>query len=110
MNWDLKSYFAEFNGPAMSSFKIQLEKDTAMLLKRASGVETLNQENAADWEAVFLLDEELGARSRMQRMPISKPFQNALPFPPRSSAWNTCAKERSSRCHRSRKRLPLTSV
>jgi oligoendopeptidase F len=62
MNWDLKPYFEEFNGPAMSIFKTQLEADTANLLKQASKLGTLNSNNAESWEAVFLKDEELGTR------------------------------------------------
>lgn len=46
----------------MSSFKAKLEQDTARLLKRASKLDTLNAENAEDWETVFLKGEELGTR------------------------------------------------
>jgi oligoendopeptidase F len=62
MNWDLKPFFPEFNGPEMSSFKTKLVEDTADLLKRASDLDTLNQKNADAWESIFLADEELGTR------------------------------------------------
>ena len=62
MNWNLESYFPAFNGPEMVAFKEQLQIDAAELLDRASALDTLNRENADDWEAVFLTDEELTTR------------------------------------------------
>ena len=34
MDWDLTSYFPEFNGPEMLNFKAALRKDLAALRKR----------------------------------------------------------------------------
>lgn len=62
MNWDLTSYFSEFNGTDMRKFKIALEKDIRACLKKAGGLKSLSKKNAPDWEAVFLKSENIVSR------------------------------------------------
>ena len=62
MNWDLTSYFPEFDGEEMRTFKGELKADLAALLEKASGVPELKVDNQEDWEAVFLQYEDLNAR------------------------------------------------
>ncbi len=62
MNWDLTSYFPEFNGPDMAQFKEALRKDIAALLKTAEILAPLKEENQAEWEAVFLKSEDIFTR------------------------------------------------
>ena len=62
MTWDLTSYFPEFNGPEMLRFKEALWCDVASLRNQAVALEPLNRKNAADWELVLLLNEDIARR------------------------------------------------
>jgi oligoendopeptidase F len=59
MDWDLTSYFPEFNGPEMRRFKEDLERDIASLRKEATALPSLDHESQAEWEKVFLKNEEI---------------------------------------------------
>ena len=59
MDWDLTSYFAEFNGPAMRQFKEALQRDMAAARQQAAALGPLAADNADAWEAIFLLAEGL---------------------------------------------------
>lgn len=59
MDWDLTSYFPEFNGPEMRRFKEGLQKDIASLREEATGLPSLDQESEANWEKVFLTNENI---------------------------------------------------
>ena len=59
MDWDLTSYFAEFDGPAMRQFKDELQRDIATAREQAAALAPLAEDNADSWEAVFLLTEGL---------------------------------------------------
>lgn len=62
MNWDLTSFFPEFNGTDMRKFKASLEKDIKACLKKARVLKPLTKKNAPDWEAVFLKSENIVSR------------------------------------------------
>ena len=62
MNWDLTSYFPEFDGPEMVQFKETLEKEIAELLETAAALDPLKEDNQAEWEVVFTRFEDLLAR------------------------------------------------
>lgn len=62
MNWDLTSYFPQFDGPEMRQFKLDLQRDTDALQKRAATLADLTSESAEEWEEIFLAYEELTAR------------------------------------------------
>ena len=62
MDWDLTSYFAEFDGPAMRQFKDELQRDLATAREQAAALAPLAEDNADSWEAVFLRTEELTDR------------------------------------------------
>jgi len=62
MNWDLKSYFPEFKGPKMVSFKKKIIREISKLLDRASKISAIGRGNAEQWEAVLLAFEDLTAR------------------------------------------------
>jgi len=59
MDWDLTSYFPEFNGPEMRRFKKDLQKDIASLQKEATALPSLDHESQAEWEKVFLKNEDI---------------------------------------------------
>ena len=54
MNWDLTSYFPEFNGPEMKEFKKQLRDDIESIKNQASSLPPLDTNNIEQWEKVFL--------------------------------------------------------
>lgn len=60
MNWDLSSYFPEFDGPEMRQFKEALVGDLAGLLEEAQALASLGAENAGQWEELFMRAEEVG--------------------------------------------------
>ena len=60
--WDLSSYFKEFNGPEMLSFKQKLVTDITELQKTAAALKTLASDNQPAWEKVFLDFEQLMRR------------------------------------------------
>lgn len=62
MNWDLTSYFPEFNGPEMIDFKQKLKQDILSIGKEASSLSSLNAENLEQWEKIFLDCEDLTTR------------------------------------------------
>ena len=62
MDWDLTSYFAEFDGPAMRQFKDELQRDIATAREQAATLAPLAEDNADSWEAIFLLTEGLTDR------------------------------------------------
>lgn len=59
MDWDLTSYFPAFNGPEMRRFKEDLQVDIASLQKEATALPSLDHESQAEWEKVFLKNEDL---------------------------------------------------
>lgn len=62
MNWDLTSYFPQFDGPGMKEFKSALEQDLRALLEKAGALPALDDRNGAAWEEVLLKAEELQKR------------------------------------------------
>jgi len=62
MDWDLTSYFPEFNGPEMIQFKQQLKDDINSIKERAGKLSPLDNENQQEWEQVFLDSEDLTTR------------------------------------------------
>ena len=62
MNWDLTSYFPEFNGPEMLHFKEALRKNIAELRNTIAVLASLREDNQAEWESVFTTSEEVFAR------------------------------------------------
>jgi oligoendopeptidase F len=62
MNWDLSSYFPEFNGAEMLRFKEALRGDIAALQKRAAAHSDLSAASATAWEEVLLSGEDLTRR------------------------------------------------
>jgi oligoendopeptidase F len=62
MNWDLTSYFPQFDGPEMRRFKEALRRDIASLKDRAASLLPLNDENASGWEGVLTRNEALTRR------------------------------------------------
>ena len=59
MNWDLSSYFPEFEGPEMKKFKEDLSKDIADLREKTSFLSSLGESNQKDWDEVFLKNEDI---------------------------------------------------
>jgi len=62
MNWDLTSYFPQFDGAEMRRFKEALRRDIALLKDRAASLLPLNDENASGWEDVLTWNEALTRR------------------------------------------------
>ena len=62
MNWDLTSYFAEFDGPEMRTFREDVARDLADLQARAQALETLRGANLSQWEEALLAAEDLWRR------------------------------------------------
>jgi len=62
MNWDLTSYFPEFNGPEMKKFKKELKEDIESIRLEASSLSSLNTDNQGEWEKIFLDSEDLTMR------------------------------------------------
>ncbi|MEE8075985.1 MAG: M3 family oligoendopeptidase [Candidatus Binatia bacterium] len=59
MDWDLTSYFPQFNGPEMVRFKEDLQRDIASLQEKASALPSLDNESEAEWEKIFLQNEDI---------------------------------------------------
>jgi len=53
MNWDLTSYFPEFNGPEMKKFKKELKEDIESIRNEASSLFSLDTNNQDEWEKIF---------------------------------------------------------
>ncbi len=62
MNWDLTSYFPEFNGPEMNEFKERLRKDISSLRERATVLMPLDTSTEAEWEEIFIENEDIQMR------------------------------------------------
>jgi oligoendopeptidase F len=62
MNWDLTSYFPEFNGPEMKKFKKELKEDIESIRNEASSLSSLDTNNQNEWEKIFLECEDLTMR------------------------------------------------
>ena len=62
MDWDLTSYFPEFNGPEMKEFKNKLREDIDSIRKESSKLSPLDAQNIDSWEKVFLDCEDLVTR------------------------------------------------
>lgn len=62
MNWDLTSYFPDFDGPEMRTFRDQLRADIDGLGKRAGGLTSLGEDTLVEWEEVLLSCEEVSRR------------------------------------------------
>lgn len=62
MNWDLTSYFPEYNGPEMREFKRNLKEDIQSIKKTAAPLSHINNENQEDWEKIFLKNEDIATR------------------------------------------------
>jgi oligoendopeptidase F len=62
MNWDLTSYFPQFDGAEMRRFKQALRRDIASLKEKAASLVPLNDENASEWEDVLSRNEDLTRR------------------------------------------------
>ena len=62
MNWDLTSYFPEFNGPEMVQFKETLQKDITELQDTAAVLAPLEAGNLTAWESIFIHSEDIFAR------------------------------------------------
>jgi oligoendopeptidase F len=62
MNWDLTSYFPEFDGREMREFKHALARDVADLTRRAAAVPRLTKKSAPAWEKIVIRNEELTRR------------------------------------------------
>ena len=62
MNWDLKSYFPEFNGAEMKEFKKILVSDLNAILDLAKSLKDISPENLENWEKVFMSGEELSKK------------------------------------------------
>lgn len=62
MNWDLTSYFPEFDGPEMREFKESLKKEIETVRDKASSLAPLDGLNRSEWRDVFLKNEDLVTR------------------------------------------------
>lgn len=62
MDWDLKSYFPEFNGREMLEFKKQLTNDIEETRDKAQNLSSLDENNPKDWEQVFRSYEDIVTR------------------------------------------------
>ncbi|MBI2998992.1 MAG: M3 family oligoendopeptidase [Deltaproteobacteria bacterium] len=62
MNWDLASYFREFNGEEMQAFKAALQSDIQSILRRAASLPDVADECEDGWEEVVLQAEEIQKR------------------------------------------------
>jgi oligoendopeptidase F len=60
--WDLRSFFPDFNGPEMLSYKERLRAEVASLQERAAGAGPLTAATAETWEGIVLSLEEVEAR------------------------------------------------
>jgi oligoendopeptidase F len=62
VQWDLTSFFPEFNGPAMQAFKQTLAGEAAEMQQQTKSLGVLITANADAWEAIVLKLEDCGAR------------------------------------------------
>ena len=62
MNWDLTSYFPEFNGKEMKEFKESLVSDLNSTLELARSLENISDDTWPEWEKVFIAGEELSRK------------------------------------------------
>lgn len=62
VRWDLSSFFPEFNGQEMLSFKKKLEEDVARLQARVQEIGPMRRKNLKDWEELLISAEDFIAR------------------------------------------------
>lgn len=62
VNWDLTSYFKEFNSPEMQEFKAKLNKDITELQKSAGDLALLSDETFDRWDDIILKAEDFVTR------------------------------------------------
>lgn len=62
MNWDLSSYFPEFDGPEMREFKVSLKSEIEKAREKAASLAPLDGQNLKEWQDVFLRNEDLVTR------------------------------------------------
>ena len=62
MDWDLTSYFPQFDGEEMRQFRDSLSSDLQALCQRARQLSPLDSSNGATWEDVFLQAEKIAER------------------------------------------------
>ncbi|MGH7902074.1 MAG: M3 family metallopeptidase, partial [Thermodesulfobacteriota bacterium] len=62
MNWDLSSYFREFDGIEMREFKDRLKNDMKSVKEKAASLSSLDDSNQKVWEEVFLMSEDIMKR------------------------------------------------
>ena len=68
--WDLTSYFPEFDGPVMRSFKEALQKDIAQIQQQALNLGSLEEKTADQWEAIILFAEGIESRGDTAVAPL----------------------------------------
>lgn len=61
-SWDLSSYFPSFDGPERSTFEAKLAAELAALVTTSAALPAVGAGRDAEWEAVVLVFEDLGAR------------------------------------------------
>ncbi len=61
LNWDMTSFFPEFNGPEYLAHIDALKEGIAALGKKAQDLGPITQENIEGWVELFLLDERVMA-------------------------------------------------
>jgi oligoendopeptidase F len=62
VEWDLTSFFTEFNNQQMQAMKQKLSEDIAELQKKASAAAPLSAETAPIWEEIILKSEDIDTR------------------------------------------------
>lgn len=62
MDWDLSSYFPEFDGAEMRQFRQRLVDDLASLQERAASLNTLSSSDEASWESLLVDAEDMTRR------------------------------------------------
>ncbi len=62
MNWDLSSFFPEFDGPEMRRFREKLQKDIASLQETVASLPSLDSKSETEWTAILLQHEDLVKR------------------------------------------------
>ncbi len=63
ITWDLTSFFPEFDGAEMRSFREKLNADVKALQERVAGLAPLRSSNMKEWEELMLFAEDFDART-----------------------------------------------
>ncbi len=63
MTWDLTPFFASFDGEEYRAFRVQLERDLALLLAEIRALRGLARDRAGDWAGLLVRLEDATARS-----------------------------------------------